>query len=319
LRRISFLLACAVLAACGGDNSVVGPDDPACVKGQIAPGNTKAGQLGATSCTFADSIVAGGSGDYVSTYFDAYTFQATAGKAYQLIARSPGNHTDLVLSLWGDDISANGGVVLAAGDDEAGGVDGYDPMTLFIAPQSGVYSVRVSGYSAADTNTYTLTARACPVHGVITTSFSDANQKLQTSDCVWNAPEFYFGSDSSRIALYSVHLDANTARVITVVSSDFDPAFYIGGPGFDALCYTDACGGSNGATGSAGVDSVTRVFVADSTGDYTLVVGSYTYADTGTFKLIVGEAQAVVAVRQVSPELVRGSGARIRKGKVRMR
>lgn len=318
MRRISLLLACAILAACGGDNSVVGPDDPVCVKGQIAPGNTKAGQLGATSCTFADSIVAGGSGgNYVSTYFDAYTFQATAGKAYQIIARSPDTQTDLVLSLWGDGISANGGILLAAGDDEAGGLGGYDPMTLFIAPQSGVYSLRVSGYSASDTNTYTLTARACPVHSVITTSFSDANQKLQTSDCVWDVP--YFGSDSSRIALYSVHLDANTARTITVVSSDFDPAFYIGGPGFDALCYTDACGGSNGASGSAGVDSVTRVLVADSTGDYTLAVGSYAYADTGTFKLIVGDAQAVVAVRQVSPELVRGSGAGIRKGKVRMR
>lgn len=307
-RTTTVLLACTVLAACGGDNNnVVGPDDPACVKGQIAAGGTVAGQLNGVSCSFVDE-------DYSdnSTFFDSYTFQARAGKAYQITARADDDGFDYVLELFGSTSDGTGERVLSVADDEGGGMSGLDPQMLFIAPTSGAYSLRVMGYEAEDTSTYTLTARECPVHAVITTSFSNANQSLQTSDCVWN--DTYFGAGSSRVALYAVHMDANTARTITVVSSDFEPGFHAGGPGFDGYCYLDRCEYTIAAA-HANVDSVSSELVADSAGTYMLAVGSRVYRNTGTFKLVVDAAHPVAPPRVVSAERVRGSVAGIRKAK----
>jgi hypothetical protein len=291
-RTTTFVLACTVLAAaaCGGDNNVTGPDSGACVKGQIANGSTASGRLGSTSCSFVDPVWLED-----GAFYDAYTVRVTAGKAYEFTARNDNHQTDYdyVLELWGNGSNGDPSQLLAVSDDEGGGFFRHDPQMLFVAPKSGTYSLRMMAYSLDDTSTYTLTARECPVHGVITTSFSDANQALRTSDCVLSDP--YFSGDSSRVALYSVHMDANTSRVITIVSSDFDPGFQIGGPGFDVRCSLDGCS----SWSADAVDSVTATFFADSAGEYTLAVGSRAYTDTGTFKLMV-EA-AVPTPRVVSP------------------
>lgn len=269
-------------AACGSDKPIVGPDQGECVKGQLSIGGTATGVLSSASCPLTDTIVSDN-----DTYYDSYTFQASAGKAYQITARAPDQNTDYVLYLMGFGASQGQEVELGASDDDGQGLGGVDPQMTFIAPESGVYSVRVMGYSNADTNSYTLTARECPVRGTIATSFSDANQQLQQSDCV--VAGYLPGADSSRVALYSVHMDAGTTREITVVSSAFTPGFLIGGPGFDAMCWLDGCS-STGVWN--GTDSVTTTFTAENSGDYTLGVGSSSgYSTLGTFKLVVGAAQ----------------------------
>lgn len=309
MRRSALLLSFAVFAAaCSGDKAVTGPDDPSCVKAQITPGGTKTGRLGATSCTFTDSIWLDD-----SSHYDSYTFQAAAGRAYLLTARAPDAYTDYVLELMGSGATAGQETLLSVADDEGGN---YDPQMLFVAPQSGVYSLRVLGYSYSDTNTYTLTARECPVRATITTSFSDAGQQLQGTDCVWGYTAFSSG-DSSHVAVYSVHFDAGTSRQITVVSTGFTPGFFIGGPGFDSYCHLGAC--RSGALGwGSSADSLSGTFAANNSGDYTLVVGASSgYSATGTFKLTVGPSQPVV--RRTSALLAPPTFLVGRKMKVRAR
>lgn len=278
MRHFWPLLSFAVIAAaCGGDKSITGPDDPACVKARIGSGDVRTGRLGGASCSFRDAVWLGD-----STFYDSYTVQVTAGKAYQFTVRAPNDTTDYVLELMGTGSSAGQEELLAVADDEGGG---YDPQMYFIAPESGVYSLRVMGYSLADTSAYTLSARECAARATVVTTFSANDQRLQSSDCVWGAP--YFSPDSAHVALYTIQMDSNTHRSITVTSSDFTPALFVAGPGFDALCHLQTCAGAAIAYGG---DSVTTLLEAGRTGGYTLAVGTTSYTGGGTFTLRVGAA-----------------------------
>lgn len=309
-KAVLFTALAMLVAGCGSDNSVTGPslDAAKCVKGSISAGDTKSGQLTTSSCPYYDYAY---SDD--STYYDAFTFQAEKGKGYMITARGDtAAGMDMVIELVGRDVNTGQEQVLAISDDEGGNLAS---QVHFVAPTSGTFSLRVMGYSNSDTGSYALTAQSCRVPAArIDGAFSSDTEHLQSSDCVLSKP--YFTStygDSSHVALYQIHFDANEQRTITVVSSQFKPAFELYGPGFDGLCYLSDCDGFS-ARNSNATDTLTYTFTANYPGDYTLAVGGSGYASsTGAFSLTVsGGSTGTPAPRVTNNPILLGKKLRVR-------
>jgi hypothetical protein len=313
MRRLPHLfvptvLAIVALAGCGSDRAT-GPgittdlDDPACVKGELAssadPVATN-GRLGAASCVGIEPLT------LRAMRYDAYTLPVQAGVGYVLTARAPDTSiANYLMEVWGGTRTT---AQLLAIDDNAGrGANGHDPQIYFVAPQTGSYALHVLALHAPDTSLYALTSRTCPVRAAIAGSaaFTAASQELQASDCILNVPPFPVATgDSAHVAFYTVHMEANTEREITVASADFNPSFEITGPGFSTCSFFIQCGGVAGATGTTTTEATTilRVGIA---GEYTLVVGAQSFAQVGRFTLTVGAIRALTAQPRVVSSTIR--------------
>lgn len=316
MKKQLVMMALGVIAlGCSSDsNNVAGPNtDPAsCNKGSISTGDTKTGQLGSASCLRYDYAY---SDD--SVYYDTYTFTATKGKGYQFGLENADGVTnfDGVLELATINPTTGEEQLVAISDDE--GAQNYSRLT-FIAPVSGTFTLRASGYDKSDTAAYKLTAKSCdsPLPQ-ITGDLASTNQTLGASDCTLVRPEF-FSDDSTHVKLYSLHIGPNETRTITVTSTAFQPGFQLYGPAWGVPCYYDyqGCGkaiafAQNGSTVSATI-TVSGSYVCggsacvatDWPGEYTLAVGSTNTQQAGAFTLQVSSG-SLPPVRMVGPDAQR--------------
>jgi hypothetical protein len=326
------LAAGSVLLACSSDNNATGPDPRNCTKGAIGSQDVKTGKLGASSCLRYDYWY---SND--SVYYDSWDLALEQGKAYQfnLQGNPITNGWDGTLELVSKDPNTGDDELLAISDDEG---PGLFSQLYFIAPQSGTFSMRVSGFDKPDTASYTLTSRACTLPlAPITDTLGTTNQTLEATDCVVEEPQF--SGDSSRVKLYAITLppDLGNGKTILVTSSAFFPGIQVYGPGYGTFCYYDyqGCGGGFVSSGGGGVifpaggsvrngalpggagNFVQISLFADGAfgcniydfcgynnfpGQYTLAVGGSNYTDLGAFTLEVSAVtQSDVASRQGIP------------------
>ena len=87
------------------------------------------------------------------TYYDIYTFRATAGTRLSITLRSDDFDSFLVFGRWlNNDIE-----VLESDDDSGGGFTGYDSQLQLTVPDTGTWAVQVNTINAFETGEYELT------------------------------------------------------------------------------------------------------------------------------------------------------------------
>ena len=310
--RASLAVAAGALIAlgCSSNNSATGPDPRNCTKGSVSFPATITGKTSAASCLRYDYQYS-----THSVYYDSYDIHIDSGGAYELTLQSQsGANWDATLELVGTDPATGDNDLLAISDDE--GVIGTNFSQLyFVAPKSGTYSLRVSGYDTGDTAAYVLKTRTCAnVLPPIKDSIIASAQNIVANDCWVEDPQFTF--DSVQVKLYTIFMEPGHEKQITVTSAAFEPGFQVFGPGFGTFCYYDyqGCGGdvaisadddrvpgnpppgagTLGGTVSGFINSFGGYFCSgvcipvNWAGQYTLATGpGLTAAGTGAFTLTV--------------------------------
>lgn len=301
-----------ILVACGSDNNATGPDARNCTKGSISGAGTQTGSLLGNACQRFDYWY---SED--STFYWSYDVKVDSGKGYLFnLQNNPATtNWDNTLELVGGDASGNE-VLLAISDDEG-------PMSFaqlyFVSPVTATLSLRVSGYSQSDTTAaYTLQSWIQSSVTNIKDTVTAQNEQLSTTDFVLEEPAFTF--DSAHTRLFTVHMDPNEFKTITVSATTFDPGFNVWGPAFGIPCDYDyeGCGGGvaysveddrvGGGTGGVAqgtVGSTVHFSIASDgffgtnpwshsffgynnfPGQYTVAVGGSTLSQVGNFTLTV--------------------------------
>lgn len=256
MKKQLLLMALGVAAlGCGNDPTSVAnanPDPASCLKGSISTGDVKSGALTSASCLRYDFAY---SED--STPYDAYSFKAEKGKGYMfLLERADGvTNWDALLELATVNPATGNEQLLALSDDEGG--NGWSRM-YFIAPVSGTFYIRASGYDLNDTASYKLTAKSCdsPIPE-ITGTLSASAQTLSSTDCVLEQPNFV--NDSAHVKLFSVFIGPNETKTISVHSTDFSAGFQVYGPawGVDCSYAYEGCGGGVGEQTKGDPQSIT--------------------------------------------------------------
>lgn len=275
------LAAVATLAACSsddGNDNITGPDSAACTRGVLRTGQTVTGAISAADCKFEDTAD-NFSGD--SLLSESYSVRLEQGRSYVFYLRDVdevGQDFDTGLSLYG-----SSGLV-AYSDDEGGGVlNGHNSQLAFVAPTTGNYSVRVHGYSDADSGSYALTAQTCGAAPTVTDA--PINGAIAAGDCVvHNLWDDFDEADSSRVDFYKVSLAAGQQVTVRVQSTAFDPFLSISGPGFDAQANLDG-----DYDYSWGTSPVTVTYTANLAGQYTIMVAptpeTETFGTTGAYTI----------------------------------
>ena len=312
--RASLAVAAVGLIAmgCSSSNSATGPDPRNCTKGSVSFPATITGKTGAASCLRYDYQY---SED--STYYDSYDIALDSGGAY-LINLQAANDSfwDATLELVGTDPATGDNVLLDISDDEGGpyGCGGscslYNWSQLyFVAPKSGTYSLRVSGYDREDTASYILKTRTCAnVLAPIKDSIIASAQSIVANDCWVQQPQFTF--DSVQVKLYTIFMEPGHLKHITVSSAAFEPGFAVFGPGFGTFCYYDYQGCGGGVAFSADDDRAsghTPPNAGTLGGTVSFTINSFGGYNCGSVCLPVNWAgQYTLAV---GPGLTNGSGA----------
>jgi len=270
--KIVLLALSAMALGCSSDStspSSANPDAAACNKGSISTGDVKTGVINSASCVRYDFAY---SED--SVRFDNYSFKAEKGKGYMFMLENsdPTVNWDALLELVTVNSSTGEEQLLALSDDE--GPQNFSRM-YFIAPTSGTFYLRASGYDMEDTSSYKLTARSCdsPIPQV-TDTLAASTQTLSASDCVLAEPDFV--DDSSHVKLFSLQIGPNETKTVTVTSSDFHPGLQIYGPAWGVPCYYnyEGCGGGADSVSSANSASYTITAEGDESNNCKASLGS---------------------------------------------
>ena len=292
----------AVAIGCGSDVTSVASVSPypdSCSKGSISVGDVKTGVLTAASCVRFDYAYSEDSAPY-----DGYTFKAEKGKGYMFLLENADNTAswDALLQLASVNPATGKEQLLAISDDEGG--HSFSRL-YFIAPASGTFYLRAGGYGDDDFSSYKLTAKSCdsPIPE-ITGTLTASQQTLSASDCVLAQPDFI--DDSSHVKLFSVQLEPNETKTITVTSADFFPGMQVYGPAWGVPCYYsyEGCGGgvanvlpistesititADGHETCIGVGEVHSCQFSNFPGQYTIAVGS-SFSSAGSFTISVTE------------------------------
>jgi hypothetical protein len=247
--RASLAVVAGALIAlgCSSNNSATGPDPRNCTKGSVTFPATITGKIGQGSCTRWDFQY---SGD--SVFYDSYDVHLDSGGAYLMNLQAQNDSEwDATLEVVGTDPATGDNVLLAISDDEGGTYNEcpgtyycYWSQLYFVAPKSGTYSVRVSGYDLEDTAKYVLKTRTCAnVLPPIKDSIIASAQTITTNDCWIQQPLFTY--DSVQVKLFTIFMEPGRVKQITVSSAAFEPGFQVFGPGFGVPCGYgfDGCGG----------------------------------------------------------------------------
>lgn len=297
-----------VAVACSSNNSATGPDPRNCTKGSVSFPATITGKIGQGSCTRWDYQY---SSD--SVFYNSYDVHLDSGGAYMINLTNDSLKCcwDATLELVGTDPATGDNVLLDISDDE--GLYGGSQL-YFVAPKSGTYSLRVSGYDTEDTASYVMKTRTCAnVLAPIRDSIIASAQSIVTNDCWLEDPQFTF--DSVQIKLYTIFMDPGRVKYIEVSSAVFEPGMQVFGPGFGTFCYYDyqGCGGGvaysadddrapvNPPSGAGSVGGTIHGYLysyggfscsgicipVEWAGQYTLAVGPGLTAGSGAFTLTV--------------------------------
>ncbi|MDY6938250.1 MAG: trypsin-like peptidase domain-containing protein [Cyanobacteriota bacterium] len=205
-----------------------------------------------------------------NSFFDAYTFEGSAGDRVS-IAMESGDIDPFLILL------APGGRALAQDDDGGGGTDAQIVVQL---PESGTYTLIANSYAGGQSGAYRLELK--------TTSSArtpDSAKPQETGDVILlergelGAGDAVLTSDNSFFDLYSFDGRAGQAVTITLESTEFDTYLVLFDSEGREIGYNDDA--RNGNT-----NSMLRVTLP-SDGTYQVVVNSYDSTGNGQYTLRV--------------------------------
>ena len=203
---------------------------------------------------------------------DEHRVRLEAGTRYRISVNS--EDFDPMVEIRG----AGGGDALAQDDD---GGDGLNSRLAFTPEASGIYLVRVLGFSTTSEGGYALRIEVpppLPAPQTVTATFETTSWTVLHGTLVDSDPEGEWG----RFDDYLVTLDAGEEVLLRVDSTDFDTMVHVlaadGREGDPLLTDDDSGGGYNALL----------VFTPEAAGDYIVRVTSYSAAGGGPYRLRIG-------------------------------
>jgi hypothetical protein len=297
LRRALALAAAAATAVivgatsgCLGNTSVAAPPaaDTVCARGALKVGDSIVNIFDAANgCRTVDLYSA------ETTFANAYTVGLTSGTGY-LITMGTTDSGDVYL---------RSSLELVNTKKKLIAYDTYywpqQAALTFVADSTVSWTVRAATLDtlAGDLGQYFIKMQACKVPVALLVNATDSathSDSLTKSDCKMPMGDFN-PVDSSRVHLYSMHMDAGQSRTLTYSATV--PMVMLIGPTYDTFA---------SLLGSRGADSVdsqngSLEFFPDSSADYTVVVGSFAYSTTSVpYTLTIG-AEHAPSVQRVLP------------------
>jgi Calx-beta domain/Bacterial pre-peptidase C-terminal domain/Domain of unknown function (DUF4214) len=232
----------------------------------IVGGQTINGILSNSDCSLPDG-----------SFFDEYTFNATAGQQFFVSMSSTVFDTWLILL----DPSNND----TQDDDGGGGPNGTDSRIpsgsgFFTAPATGTYAILANSYDPATTGQYSVTltfgsGTSCPPAATPISNGQTINGTFVSGDC--SLP------DSSRYDLYSFSATAGQQVSITMTgTAPVDPYLFLVAPDGDEIAVDDNGGGGT----TARIPPVAATFGSlPQTGTYTIYANTSLANQLGNYSL----------------------------------
>lgn len=154
---LSVIAVQSLLAGCGGDSGITGPNDDSgfpCVRGNMSASSVVSGSLGTNDCLTDDSVdvfdVPVGSGP--GSYFETWLLRVSSSGEYTITASSD---FDSFLDIYEvSDTSNPSSAAWITADDDSVGLDAR--LQVFLTAGTD-YWVTMSGYESTDRGAYTLT------------------------------------------------------------------------------------------------------------------------------------------------------------------
>ncbi len=266
-------IASFAAAACVGSTPPLPPPavaDTVCARGALAVGGSKTGSFNILNGCRTLDIVTG-----ETSYAHSYSVSLTPGQGYLATMYT----TDVGYYYMKSALELIGKHA-AVQDTSKDSVLAYDSYywpywtTLaFVADSTKVTSIRTAtaDSQSVDTGSYIVSLTSCKAPLVNVVDSATHPDTLKATDCLMPVGNFNV-LDSSRVQLYSVHFDANTARTITWSANR--PMAVVVGPTYDT--YAELAG-SLGST-SYGISTGSLEFAAPRTGTYTIIFGTYGFS-----------------------------------------
>lgn len=193
-----------------------------------------------------------------NSYFDAYTFEGTAGQRVLVEMSSEDLNSYLILL-------SPGGDNIAQDDDSAGNKDSRLEVTL---PEDGIYTILANTYSAGEIGDYTLNLATSGISPILLKeegSLGPNSQILQ--------------SDGSPFQEHVFPGRAGQTVTISLESEDFDPFLIVVGPDDQVI-------GQNDDASARTLNSLLTVTLP-ATGSYRIIANAYDRAGQGNYILTV--------------------------------
>lgn len=273
-------------SGCLGNTSVAAPlpADTVCARGALKVGDSIVNIFDAANgCRTVDLYSA------ETTFANAYTLALTSGSGYLITMGTTDSNPYLRSSLE----LVNTKKQLIAYDTY------YLPQQAaltFVADSTVNWTVRAATLDtlAGDLGQYFIKMQACKVPVAPLVNSTDAathSDSLATLDCKMPMGDFN-PVDSSRVHLYSMHLDAGQSRTLTYSSTV--PMVILIGPTYDTFASLLGSRGADDLDSQSG----SLEFFPDSGADYTVVVGTFAYSATSVpYTLTIGAEHAPLMQR----------------------
>jgi hypothetical protein len=242
------------------------------VKTPITPGQTINGNLANNDCTLSDG-----------SFFDEYTFTATAGQQLWISMSSATFDTYLIM-LDPDNVDTQD-------DDGGGGTNSRIPQGsgFITVTKNGTYSILANSFDPATTGAYQVTltfgtgGTTCPPTPTAITNGQTINGNLETGDCSLG--------DLSRYDLYSFSASAGQQVAITMTAAaPVDAYLILVGPDGDTIAENDNGGGGTNAR----IPPVAGAFgTLPATGTYKIYANSSAANQFGPYSLTLNFSGSV--------------------------
>jgi hypothetical protein len=214
-----------------------------------------------------------------NSFYDAYTFNGTAGQQIAINMTSTQFDTYLYLMLPGETTIGNSTIQ----NDDISDTNTNSHIVNFTLPSTGTYTILANSFRAGATGNYTLTLTGGTTCSQSTTSIAPAsgstvsqNGTLASGDCTLN--------DGS---LYDVYTFNGTAgqQIAIQMNATFDSFLFLVGPDGDELARNDnGTGGTNARIPAGGSTAIARL---PQTGTYRIIANSAAAGATGDYTLLL--------------------------------
>ncbi|MGH9941632.1 MAG: pre-peptidase C-terminal domain-containing protein [Pyrinomonadaceae bacterium] len=229
--------------------------------GPINFGQTINGALSTSDCRLPDN-----------SYFDVYTFAASAGQQVTISMSSSSFDTYLVLLDAADEF-------IAEDDDGGGGTNSRISVTL---PAGGTYSIIANSFDPNTTGSYSVTLTSgggggCTIATPVPIQPGQNNGALTASDCVL--------PDGSHYDLYTFSATAGQQVAISM-SGNFDTYLALVAPDGEVLAEDNNGGGGTNAR----IPQSTGFAALPATGTYNIIATSFAAGVTGNYSVTLSVA-----------------------------
>jgi len=262
-------VAVAATSGCLGNgitNTSPPPADTVCTKGALKVGDSLSYIFDAANgCRIVDLFSA------ETTFANSFSLALTSGTGYLITMGTTDSNPYLRPSL---ELTAT---------DTSKTLLAYDTyywrqqaVLTFVADSTVNLNVRAATVDtlAGDLGQYFIKMQQCRVPAARLVASTDTvthSDSLTKADCLMPLSDFN-SNDSSRVQLYSMHIDAGQARTLTYSASR--PMVILIGPTYDTFASLPGSLGADSINSSSG----SLEFSPGTARDYTVVVGTYAFA-----------------------------------------